>query len=131
MKKGFTLIEVLVVLAIIFILTMLLLPLILQARNQAYLSNAPPKVGVYRCVKSYLETVENNAYVRSRYFAGLEDNDHVFKTFEFKQDSRCVKDFRDLFSQLETNKYYEVTSVDGFDYPIVTNLKEAPKKGSE
>lgn len=124
MKKGFTLIELAIVLLIVLILVMLLLPAIQQARHQS----DPPKVAIYRCAKSYLETVDSSSsYVHRRYFAGLEDSDHIFKTFEFKQDPKCVRNFRDLFSQLETNKYYEVTSVDGLEYPIVTNLKEVPK----
>lgn len=114
MRKGFTLVEFLVVLTVIVTLALLIVTGIHAARHTAQVQNqmedGATNNGVFRCLKSF-ET--NYSEYSTRLKVSLKSVDSS-KAEVFL----CSTDY--LFAQFEDNKYYQVgwLETDGIRYVV-------------
>lgn len=126
MKKGFTLVEFLVVLSIVITLCLLLLPALSAARHAANISTQIKEGkainhGVFRCIKSF-QTNRNQH--RSILKVSLKSVDSS-KAYVFI----CKVD--ETFAQFEDNKYYEVGWIEVDEIRYVVNVEEVTHLDAE
>ena len=119
MKKGLTLVELLVTLVIVSIVVLLLVPAINAARHAAQAQNQMEEGkatnnGVFRCIKSF-ET--NRTQHRSILKVSLKSVDSS-KAEVFL----CRTDY--LFAQFEDNKYYQVGWEEIYGIRYVVSVEE-------
>jgi hypothetical protein len=118
MRKGFTLVELLVTLVIVSIVVLLLVPALNAARHAAQVQNqmedGATNNGVFRCLKSF-ET--NRSEYSTRLKVSLKSVDSS-KAEVFL----CRTDY--LFAQFEDNKYYQVGWEEIYGIRYVVSVEE-------
>lgn len=119
MKKGFTVVECLVVLTIVITMCILLLPAISAVRHAAQKQHqieegSANSHGVFRCLKSFQTNRNQN---RSMLKVSLKSVDSS-KAYVFI----CKTD--EVFAQFEDNKYYEVGWIEVDEIRYVVNVEE-------
>ena len=97
MKKGFTIVECLVTLAIVGTLVGLLLPAIYHVRMRSNMEAA--SYGTFRCLKSFETRISESS---SELKVSL-------KSVDSSKAEVFICDTDELFAQFEDNKYYRVS----------------------
>ena len=121
MRKGFTVVECLVVLIIVITMCILLLPAISAARHAANVSTQikegkATNHGVFRCLKSFATNIhESSSALRLTVSLKSVDSSKA-NVFICKTD--------EAFAQFEDNKYYEVGWIEADGIRYVVSVEE-------
>ena len=119
MRKGFTVVECLVVLIIVITMCILLLPAISAARHAANVSTQIKEGkainhGVFRCLKSFQTNRTQHRSILKVSLKSVESS----KAYVFI----CKAD--EVFAQFEDNKYYEVGWIEADGIRYVVSVEE-------